>query len=109
LFPYPIFDERNIRKIRNALALRSRTPRVLPTHMRIDVVVAGLDVGQAAVIAAKPGEGVAVMLSDVAPVERPLRLAVRQAPFNFFFRKREAGTSCLVALCVQRALTNGGR
>lgn len=74
-------DPQSLPRVANFFAQRVLVPiavtmRAQPTHMRIEIVVAGLDAAQAAVIAAKLGESVAVLRSDVAAVEPPLRLAV---------------------------------
>lgn len=73
-------DPQSLPRVANFFAQRALVPAMmamhaLPTHMRIEIVVAGLEAAQAAVIAAKLGEVVAVMRSDVAAVEPSLRLA----------------------------------
>ncbi|WP_338424967.1 hypothetical protein [Sphingopyxis kveilinensis] len=73
-------DAQSLPRVVNFFAQRALIPaattmRLLPTHMRIEIVVAGLNAAQAAVIAAKLDEGVAVLRSDVAAVDLPLRLA----------------------------------
>lgn len=60
-----ILDPQSLPRVANYFAQRSIVPsamamQVLPTHMRIEVTVAGLAAGQAAIIAAKLGEVVAV-------------------------------------------------
>jgi hypothetical protein len=65
-----ILDPQSLPRVANYFAQRSIVPsamamRLLPTHMRIEVTVAGLPPGQAAIIAAKLGEVVAVMRSDL--------------------------------------------
>lgn len=60
-----ILDPQSLPRVANYFAQRSIVPsamamQVLPTHMRIEVMVAGLAAGQAAIIAAKLGEVVAV-------------------------------------------------
>ena len=74
-------DPQSLPRVANIFAQRALVPatmtmHLLPTHMCIEIVVAGLEAAQAAVIAAKLGESVAVLRSDVAAVEPPLRLAV---------------------------------
>lgn len=61
-----ILDPQSLPRVANHFAQRSIVPdamttQVLPTHMRIEVTVAGLGAGQAAIIAAKLGEVVAVL------------------------------------------------
>lgn len=73
-------DPQSLPRVANIFAQRALVPAtmtmdLLPTHMCIEIVVAGLEAAQAAVIAAKLGESVAVLRSDVAAVEPPLRLA----------------------------------
>lgn len=73
-------DPQSLPRVANFFAQRALVPAMmamhaLPTHMRIEIVVAGLEAAQAAVIAAKLGEVVAVVRSDVAAVEPSLRLA----------------------------------
>jgi len=53
---------------------------VLPSHMRIEVVVAGLEAAQAAIIAAKLGEVVAVLRSEVEEIETAGFAADRAKP-----------------------------
>ena len=60
-----ILDPQSLPRVANYFAQRSIVPdamamHVLPTHMRIEVTVAGLEENQAAIIAAKLGEVVAV-------------------------------------------------
>ena len=60
-----ILDPQSLPRVANYFAQRSIGPsamamQVMPTHMRIEVTVAGLAAGQAAIIAAKLGEVVAV-------------------------------------------------
>ncbi|HKX88979.1 MAG TPA: hypothetical protein VJM13_07205 [Sphingopyxis sp.] len=60
-----ILDPQSLPRVANYFAQRAIVPdamtmQVLPTHMRIEVTVAGLAAGQAATIAAKLGEVVAV-------------------------------------------------
>jgi hypothetical protein len=69
-----ILDPQSLPRVANHFAQRSIVPdamtmQVLSTHMRIEVTVEGLGAGQAAIIAAKLGEVVAVMdteLEDLA-------------------------------------------
>ena len=73
-------DPQSLPRVANFFAQRALVPATmsmhsLPTHMQIEVIVAGLDAPHAAVIAAKLGEAVAVLRSDVAAVEPSLRLA----------------------------------
>ncbi|ABF53684.1 hypothetical protein [Sphingopyxis alaskensis] len=73
-------DPQALPRVANVFAQRALVPaaitmNLLPTHIAIEVVVAGLDGAQAAVIAAKLGEGVAVLRSEAAAVDPPLRLA----------------------------------
>ncbi|HJS12935.1 hypothetical protein [Sphingopyxis sp.] len=65
-----ILDPQSLPRVANYFAQRSIVPsamamQVLPTHMRIEVTVAGLPTGQAAIIAAKLGEVVAVTGSEL--------------------------------------------
>ncbi|KQZ72968.1 hypothetical protein ASE06_10960 [Sphingopyxis sp. Root214] len=65
-----ILDPQSLPRVANYFAQRSIVPsamamQVLPTHMRIEVTVAGLAHGQAAIIAAKLGEVVAVLRSEL--------------------------------------------
>jgi len=70
-----ILDPQSLPRVANYFAQRSIVPdamemHVLATHMRIEVMVAGLASGQAAIIAAKLGEVVAVTeaeLEDMSP------------------------------------------
>lgn len=60
-----ILDPQSLPRVANYFAQRAIVPdamtmQVMPTHMRIEVTVAGLAAGQAATIAAKLGEAVAV-------------------------------------------------
>lgn len=60
-----ILDPQSLPRVANYFAQRSIVPsamamQILPTHMQIEVTVAGLAPGQAAIIAAKLGEVVAV-------------------------------------------------
>ena len=60
-----ILDPQSLPRVANYFAQRAIVPdamamHVLPTHMRIEVTVAGLEENQAAIIAAKLGEVVAV-------------------------------------------------
>jgi hypothetical protein len=60
-----IIDPQSLPRVANYFAQRAIVPsamamQVLPTHMRIEVTVVGLAAGQAAIIAAKLGEVVAV-------------------------------------------------
>ncbi|MGH6694089.1 hypothetical protein [Sphingopyxis sp.] len=65
-----ILDPQSLPRVANYFAQRSIVPsamamQVLPTHMRIEVTVVGLAPGQAAIIAAKLGEVVAVTGSEL--------------------------------------------
>ncbi len=65
-----ILDPQSLPRVANYFAQRSIVPsamamQVLPTHMRIEVTVAGLPPGQAVIIAAKLGEVVAVTGSEL--------------------------------------------
>lgn len=65
-----ILDPQSLPRVANYFAQRSIVPsaiamQLLPTHMRIEVTVAGLPPAQAAIIAAKLREVVAVMRSDL--------------------------------------------
>lgn len=65
-----ILDPQSLPRVANYFAQRSIMPdamtmHVLPTHMRIEVTVAGLAPMQAAIIAAKLGEVFAVMRSEL--------------------------------------------
>lgn len=65
-----ILDPQSLPRVANYFAQRSIVPsamamQVMPTHMRIEVTVAGLAAGQAAIIAAKLGEVVAVTTAEL--------------------------------------------
>ena len=65
-----ILDPQSLPRVANCFAQRAFVPsaltmHVLPSHMRIEVVVAGLEAAQAAIIAAKLGELVAVLRSEI--------------------------------------------
>lgn len=65
-----ILDPQSLPRVANHFAQRAIVPgaiamQVLPTHMRIEVTVAGLADGQATIIAAKLGEMVAVTRSEL--------------------------------------------
>ena len=69
-----ILDPQSLPRVANFFAQRAIVPsamamRVLPTHMAIEVTVAGLAAGQAAIIAAKLGEVVAVLRSELDEIE----------------------------------------
>ncbi len=69
-----ILDPQSLPRVANFFAQRAIVPsamtmQVLPAHMRIEVTVAGLAVGQAAIIAAKLGEVVAVLRSELDEIE----------------------------------------
>lgn len=73
-------DPQSLPRVVNFFAQRALVPsavtmRAQPTSMRIEIVVTGLETAHAAIIAAKLGEVVAVLRSEVAAVEPPLRLA----------------------------------
>lgn len=85
-----ILDPQSLPRIANFFAQRAIVPgamamQVLPTHMHVEVTVEGLAGGQAAVIAAKLGEVVAVTRSELeeigaraflaCPHAEPVRLA----------------------------------
>lgn len=75
-----ILDPQSLPRIANFFAQRAIVPgamamQVLPTHMHIEVTVAGLAAAQAAVIAAKLGEVVAVTRSDLDEIEAGASLA----------------------------------
>ncbi|AJA09961.1 hypothetical protein SKP52_15410 [Sphingopyxis fribergensis] len=80
-----IVDPQSLPRVANHFAQRSIVPaamtmRVLPTHMHIEIDVAGLDAMQAEVIAAKLGEVVAVMRSELESVERAVSASDRARP-----------------------------
>ena len=65
-----ILDPQSLPRVANYFAQRSITPcamtmQVLPTHMRIEVTVAGLAPLQASIIAAKLDQVVAVIGSEL--------------------------------------------
>lgn len=69
-----ILDPQSLPRVANYFAQRAIVPsamamQVLPTHMRIELTVAGLEAKQAEVIAVKLGEVVAVMRSELESVE----------------------------------------
>jgi len=75
-----ILDPQSLPRVANHFAQRSIVPdamtmQLLPTHMRIEVTVAGLGAGQAAIIAAKLGEVVAVMQSELEHLAGELVIA----------------------------------
>lgn len=68
-----MLDPQSLPRVANVFAQRALMPamvtmRALPRHMQIEIVVAGLEAEQAAVIAAKLGETVAVLRSGVEVV-----------------------------------------
>ncbi len=75
-----IVDPQSLPRVANYFAQRAIVPsamamQVLPTHMRIEIDVAGLEATQAAVIAAKLGEVVAVIRSELESVERAVSVS----------------------------------
>lgn len=67
-------DPQSLPRVANYFAQRAIVPdamtmRVLPTHMRIEVDVAGLEAARAAIIAAKLAEVVAVTRAELDRVE----------------------------------------
>ncbi|QCB54045.1 hypothetical protein E5675_06145 [Sphingopyxis sp. PAMC25046] len=67
-------DPQSLPRVANFFAQRAFVPgamtmHLLPSHMRVEVVVAGLEAAQAAIIAAKLGEVVAVLRSEVEEIE----------------------------------------
>ncbi|SEH12210.1 hypothetical protein SAMN05428974_0416 [Sphingopyxis sp. YR583] len=75
-----ILDPQSLPRVTNYFAQRSIVPaamtmQVLPTHMRIEVTVAGLASLQAAIIAAKLGEVVAVTRSELEDLSAELFVA----------------------------------
>ena len=65
-----ILEPQSLPRVANYFAQRSIVPsamvmQLLPTHMRIEVTVAGLARGQATTIAAKLGEVVAVIKAEL--------------------------------------------
>ena len=80
-----ILDPQSLPRVANFFAQRAFVPgaltmHLLPSHMRIEVVVAGLEAAQAAIIAAKLGEVVAVLRSDVEEIETAVFGADRAKP-----------------------------
>lgn len=80
-----IVDPQSLPRVANYFAQRAIVPsamamRVLPTHMRIEIDVAGLGAMQAAVIAAKLGEVVAVMRSELESVDRAVSVSDAARP-----------------------------
>lgn len=80
-----ILDPQSLPRVANFFAQRAFVPsaltmRLLPSHMRIEVVVAGLEAAQAAIIAAKLGEVVAVLRSEVEEIETAGFAADRAKP-----------------------------
>ncbi|KGB55088.1 hypothetical protein OVY29_01290 [Sphingopyxis sp. SE2] len=80
-----ILDPQSLPRVANCFAQRAFVPsaltmHVLPSHMRIEVVVAGLEAAQAAIIAAKLGEVVAVLRSEVEEIETAGFAADRAKP-----------------------------
>ena len=80
-----ILDPQSLPRVANCFAQRAFVPsaltmHVLPSHMRIEVVVAGLEAAQAAIIAAKLGELVAVLRSEVEEIETAGFAADRAKP-----------------------------
>jgi len=75
-----ILDPQSLPRVANHFAQRSIVPdamtmKILPTHMRIEVTVAGLGAGQAAIIATKLGEVVAVMDTELEDLAAELMAA----------------------------------
>lgn len=80
-----ILDPQSLPRVANFFAQRAIVPQALtmqlrPVHMRIEVDVTGLEVAQAEVIAAKLGEVVAVMRSELESVERAVSVPDRARP-----------------------------
>jgi hypothetical protein len=80
-----VLDPQSLLRVANQFAQRSIVPQALrmqlrPAHMHIEVDVAGLEARQAEVIAAKLGEVVAVMRSELESVERAVSVPGRARP-----------------------------
>ena len=80
-----ILDPQSLPRVANYFAQRAIMPHaltmhLLPSHMHIEVVVAGLEAAQAAIIAAKLGEVVAVLRSEVEEIETVVFVADRAKP-----------------------------
>ncbi|NYF33790.1 MULTISPECIES: hypothetical protein [Sphingopyxis] len=80
-----ILDPQSLPRVANFFAQRAIVPtgvtmRVLPSHMQIEVAVAGLEAAQAAIIAAKLGEVVAVLRSEVEESVTAIYGADRRQP-----------------------------
>lgn len=80
-----ILDPQSLPRVANFFAQRAFVPNamtmhLLPSHMRIEVVVAGLEAAQAAIIAAKLGEAVAVLRSELEEIETTGFAAGRAKP-----------------------------
>lgn len=80
-----ILDPQSLPRVANFFAQRSIVPgamamQVMSTHMRIEIDVEGLEAMQAGVIAAKLGEVVAVMRSELESVERAVLVSDRARP-----------------------------
>ena len=80
-----ILDPQSLPRVANFFAQRAIMPNaltmhLLPSHMHIEVVVAGLEAAQAAIIAAKLGEVVAVLRSEVEEIETVVFVADRAKP-----------------------------
>lgn len=75
-----ILDPQSLPRVANHFAQRSIVPdaitmQILPTHMRIELTVAGLGDAQAAIIAAKLGEVVAVLGAELEHLAAELMAA----------------------------------
>lgn len=75
-----ILDPQSLPRVANHFAQRSIVPhamtmQLLPTHMRIEVTVAGIGAEQAAIIAAKLGEVVAVLDAELEDLAAELMAA----------------------------------
>lgn len=80
-----ILDPQSLPRVANYFAQRAIVPRaltmqLLPAHMRIEVEVAGLEATQAEVIAAKLGEVVAVMRSELESLDIAVSVPDRARP-----------------------------
>jgi hypothetical protein len=80
-----ILDPQSLPRVANFFAQRAIVPsavamHLLPSHMRIEVAVAGLETAQAAIIAAKLGEVVAVLRSELEEVKAAAVAADRAKP-----------------------------
>ena len=80
-----ILDPQSLPRVANFFAQRAIVPSAMtmhlqPSHMRIEVVVAGLEAAQASIVAVKLGEVVAVLRSELEEIETAVFAEGRAKP-----------------------------